>query len=100
GQDNGEGAAPARPLAGRLDRAAVQLGDPAREGEPDAEAAPAAVDPVVTADEQLEDALEQRGRDAVPGIAHREGACVTLAPDADGDAPAARSVLEGIDEQI
>ena len=51
-------------VAARLDRAAVQLGQSARERETDAEAAAAAIHRVARLPEQLEQAGQHVGRDA------------------------------------
>ena len=69
GQAHGELAAAPLPVAPRLDAAAVQLRDAAHQGEPEAEAARAAVGAALALHEEVEHAGQHLRRDADPRVA-------------------------------
>ena len=81
-----------------LDGAAVQVGDPARDGE----AEPGAAAAVVRCErpERLEDPLAVRRRDARPLVLHLEPPGSAGPGGGDGDGAAGRAVAGGVVEQV
>ena len=78
----------------------MQLDQPAHQRKSHAEPAGAAVERALALHEQIEDARQQRARNADAGVAHVEQRLVAIAPDADLDMPAGRRVLERVGQQI
>src|SRR5580765_8058631 len=100
GQAHGERGAFARPVARRARRAAVELGEPAHQGEADAEAAFSPVERLVALDEELEDARLQRLGHPDSGIADLEHGVMAGPADAYADRPAGWSELERVSDQV
>src|SRR5262245_2234433 len=78
GQRHAEGSAPARAVARRADRAAVQLDEALDERQPQTEAAATPIERALALHEEVEDALEEWRRHARPGVGHLEGGPVRL----------------------
>src|SRR6267142_2004099 len=100
GQAHGERGAHARPVARRARRAAVQLGEPAHQGEADAEAAFPAVEPRVALDEELEGTCAKLIGHPDSGVADLEHGVVAGVADAYADRPAGGSELERVPDQV
>src|SRR5206468_3367848 len=84
-----------------LDRAAMQLGEPTHEREPDAETPARTIERLLSLDEEIEDPRQQIRLDALPVVADaklRPGGAVTL--DGDLDLSAVRRVLECVLDEV
>ena len=93
-QPDRERAALARPVAPGLDRSAVQLDQPPRQREPDAEAAVAAIAVAGELREHVEDVRQHLRRNADARVLHAQADVVALGGAADANPSAARRVLD------
>jgi hypothetical protein len=78
----------------------VQRHEPPREREPDAEPALGALERALALREEVEDALEERGRNPEPVVAHLDDAFVAFSHGPTRRSPAFRGVLGGVVEQV
>jgi hypothetical protein len=78
----------------------VHLDQAAHHGQADPQPALPAPDRAVGLGEHVEHARQRFGRDADPGVAHRDQRHPVLAPDLDPDAAARIGVLGGVVEQV
>ena len=100
GQVHRELAAAPPPRARRRDGAAVQLDEPLHQRQPEAEAPARAVERLRLLHEQIEDALQQVGPDALAGIPHAQHGVAVGPLDDHPHLAAGRRVLERIVDQV
>src|SRR5690606_29686915 len=99
-QRHDELAAPVPARARRGDRAAMQLYQTSRDGEPDAEPAARLAAPLLTLRKHLERARQKLGVDADAVVGDVDACLPAVRVDSDVDMPAGVRVLRGVRQQV